>query len=160
MLWEIAGCEKSHAGDYVQLRAAEPEDEAWVLELQRQPQTRRYFRNPAIPQPSEHRKWFRAALDDPAKRIAIIEWDGKRAGVIRLDCLDIKDYQRHYEVSIAICPDYFNQGIASGALLLVRQLFYGVLTAIVHPENVFSKQLFLRRGFAQVGEDRYESISG
>ena len=49
LLWEIAGIERSIAGDPVRLRAAEPEDEMWLLELQRQPQTRQYFRNWRFP---------------------------------------------------------------------------------------------------------------
>jgi len=161
LLWDIAGTGKTNAGDRILLRAAEPEDEAWLLDLQRQPQTRRYFRNPTAPEASEHHEWFRAALQDSAKWIAIIETERKPAGVIRLDRAVPAQSSGAFEISIALHPQFYNRGIASAAMSVVCRLFRGAtLNADVMPDNMASQRLFARAGFEQVRDDRFQKIHG
>ena len=50
--------ETAKNGAQVRLRLAQIEDENWLLDLQRQPQTRRYSRNPAVPSAEEHHSWI------------------------------------------------------------------------------------------------------
>jgi UDP-2,4-diacetamido-2,4,6-trideoxy-beta-L-altropyranose hydrolase len=156
LLWDIAGSEDSAVGDSVRLRAAESEDEAWLLDLQRQPQTRKYFRNPAAPEAEEHRRWFRSALEDSTRRIAIIEAGSEAAGAIRFDQTASAQTRGPYEISIALHPRFYGRGIASAAMSLVCRLFEGVtLDAVVMPENTASQHLFVRAGFEQVEKDRF-----
>ena len=161
LLWQIAGIERSKVGGRVRLRAAEPEDEMWLLDLQRQPQTRRYFRNPAAPDASEHREWFRAALEDSERWIAIIEIDKEPAGVIRLDRAAPVQLSGQFEISIALHPQFYSRGIASTAIALVCRLFRGAtLDAVVMPDNTASQRLFARAGFEQVENDRFRRTHG
>jgi UDP-2,4-diacetamido-2,4,6-trideoxy-beta-L-altropyranose hydrolase len=148
VLWKIAGGELARSGSTVILRQAETADQVWLLDLQQQPETRRFFRNPAIPTPHEHATWLRVTLADDQKFLAVIESDGERVGVIRLDCAK-SEGGRSYEISIALMPSVFNRGIGSAALRLVQRLFCGKLVASVFPENVASKRLFLAAGFVE-----------
>ena len=46
----------------VRLHLASANDEQWLLKIQQHPQTRRYFRNAAIPTVDEHHEWMRARV--------------------------------------------------------------------------------------------------
>ena len=67
--------ETAKDGAQVRLRLAQIEDENWLLDLQRQPVTRRYSRNPAIPSAGEHYSWIRQTLANPDKLLLIVEAD-------------------------------------------------------------------------------------
>ena len=143
----------------VRLRLAEAGDEAWLLELQRQPQTRQYFRNPTVPTADEHRRWLRQVLDDPRRLLLIVEVDATPAGTVRLDRNDDLGEVVRYAISIAIGPAFHNRGVGSAALSLIRRLMpAAALDADVAPENVASMRLFSSKGFQRVGNDLYRSM--
>src|SRR5580704_700636 len=84
LLMAIAGEVRARNGGDVRLRPADADDESWLLDLQRAPQTRRYFREPSIPGAVGHGRWMRRTLSDENIFLAIIELDGRAAGMVRL----------------------------------------------------------------------------
>jgi UDP-2,4-diacetamido-2,4,6-trideoxy-beta-L-altropyranose hydrolase len=150
--------ETAKDGAQVQLRLAQLEDENWLLELQRQPQTRRYSRNSAIPSAEEHHGWIRRTLTNPDKLLLIVEANGVPVGSVRLDRLPNEDGLARHEVAIAIHPAHHARGIGSAALRLLRALVPGaVLDAAVFPENKASKALFSNAGFVALAPELYRN---
>jgi UDP-2,4-diacetamido-2,4,6-trideoxy-beta-L-altropyranose hydrolase len=152
----IAGETLARDGSLVRLRLAEAHDEGWLLELQRAPQTRQYFRNPSIPTPEEHASWMRRSIAHPDSCLCIIDIEGDNAGTIRLDrhC----DWQENaaFEVSVALDSRFYGRGIASAALSLARRLQpTAFLHADILPGNVRSKALFTSAGYVRVGPTGY-----
>src|SRR5262249_4984184 len=156
LLLVLAGATAVRTGREASLRLAEPEDEAWLLALQSQPETRRHARRPFVPSAREHAQWFARTLDDPERLLAIIDIDGKPAGMVRLD--RATDARPTFEVSIAIDSGLHGQGIGAAALSLVRQAVPAAdLIATVLPENRASLALFAGAGYQPEGEHRYRS---
>ncbi len=145
-------------GARIALHLASANDEQWLLKIQQNPQTRRYFRHAAIPTAEEHHEWMRRVVSDPKRLLLAITANGKPAGSIRLDHLSDEDSSAHYEVSIAIDPECQGRGIGTATLRLVRALMPGaVFDATVFPDNKPSYALFAAAGFAAVSEDVYRS---
>jgi UDP-2,4-diacetamido-2,4,6-trideoxy-beta-L-altropyranose hydrolase len=152
----IAGETSARDSSLVRLRLAEAHDEGWLLELQRAPQTRRYFRNPSIPTPEEHASWMHRTIAHPDTCLCIVEVEGASAGTIRLDRHSDCQENAIFEVSVALEPRFYGRGIASAALSLARRLRpTALLYADILPENFRSKALFQRAGYSQVGITRY-----
>jgi UDP-2,4-diacetamido-2,4,6-trideoxy-beta-L-altropyranose hydrolase len=140
----------------VTLRPAEMEDEAWLHELQSQPQTRRYANNPSLPTTKEHRQWLTRTVADPSRLLLIAEVDNSPVGMLRLDRLDHGD-----RVSIAVDPQYHRQGLGAAILSLTTMLRPGVaLEAEVMPGNEASLTLFAAAGYQRVGEQLFRRGSG
>lgn len=138
--------EKSKHGDPVTLRLVCADDEAMILDWQRDPATRRYARNPAVPTAEEHHGWMTARLADSDCFFTIIEYAQVPAGVLRLDRK--KNAGNAHEVSIFVAPERQRQGLGACALALARQLLPGTeLIAEVLPENKGSAQLFSLAGY-------------
>ncbi len=155
-LTALIGDAATRGGAMVHLRLADATDEAWLLELQREPATRRHARNSAIPSAEEHSRWMARVLADPKIWLLIAEIDGDMAGMVRLDRID--DAQR-YEVSIAMREDYQYRGIASAALKLMRRLMPGAeFDAEILPANTASIGLFRRAGFVAHADNRYRNV--
>jgi UDP-2,4-diacetamido-2,4,6-trideoxy-beta-L-altropyranose hydrolase len=145
-------------GAHIRLRLAQIEDENWLLDLQRQPQTRRYSRNPAVPSAEEHHNWIKRTLADPDKLLFIVEADYVSVGTVRLDRLADEDGLARHEVAIAIHPDFYDRGFGLAALRFVRALVPGaVLDATVFPENRASLALFSSAGFIALAPDLYRN---
>ena len=145
-------------GAQIRLRLAQIEDENWLLDLQRQPQTRRYSRNPAVPSAEEHHNWIKRTLADPDKLLFIVEADCVSVGTVRLDRLADEDGLARHEVAIAIHPDFYDRGFGLAALRFVRALVPGaVLDATVFPENTVSLALFSSAGFIALAPDLYRN---
>ncbi len=156
LLAAIAGEVPTQSGLPVRLRLAEPEDETWLLELQRQEPTRRYALNPAIPTSEEHSRWYARVLEDGRRLLAIVEVDGAAAGMLRLD--READEKPSFEISIAIDSARHGQGIGAATLALARRLAPGAdLLATVKPENNPSLALFAAAGYRPDGRGRYRS---
>ena len=156
----LAILEEIHAkkGAKVQLRLAAANDEHWLLKIQQHPQTRRHFRNPAIPTAEDHQEWMRRVLTDPGRLLLAIIADDNPVGSIRLDRLPDDGGSVRYEVAIAIDPRYYSQGIGTAALRMVRTLMPGaVLDAMVLPDNKPSQSLFVGAGFAAVSGNVYRN---
>src|SRR5262249_47272821 len=72
LLTAVAG-EAMVAGMPLRLRLAEPADEAWLLDLQRQPGTRQFALNPGLPTATEHARWFESTLRSEERLLVIAE---------------------------------------------------------------------------------------
>lgn len=138
----------------VRLRLAEPADESWLLDLQREPDTRRHSRNPAVPNADEHHRWMARTLADPARLLMIVEAGYAPVGMLRLDRLAERGGPPHYEVSLVVRAAFGNRGIGTAALALARRLLPGaVLKAGIALANVTSRRAFARAGFRPAGGD-------
>lgn len=136
-------------GPVLRLRPAESSDRKILLDWQRDPRTRRHFRDPRAPSTEEHDLWFAARMDDPKLLLNIIEYDGSPAGVLRLDPMVDES---GYEVSILVAPDLQARGIGRGALRLARRLLPDeTLFAEVLPENAASHASFRGAGYVLSG---------
>jgi UDP-2,4-diacetamido-2,4,6-trideoxy-beta-L-altropyranose hydrolase len=157
----IAGLklEPAKDGSSVRLRPADASDEDWLLGLQRQPCTRRHFRNPSAPSRDEHHKWMVRTLADPNRLLLVAEVNGARAGLLRLDRLADQDNVRRHEIAIATDIAYSGRGIALASLRLIRRLMPGVMfDANVLPENKASRALFERSGFVGLPGEVFRSF--
>jgi UDP-2,4-diacetamido-2,4,6-trideoxy-beta-L-altropyranose hydrolase len=152
------GSEPAKDGSAVRLRPATAADEDWLLRLQIDPETRRYFRNSDAPTASEHQKWMLRTLSDPARLLAIIEYGGVAAGLVRLDRLTGMSSQPCYEISIAVDPDFKHRGLGKAALSLVRHVApAAIFEATILPQNSASISLFCGSGFVFAGDHLYRS---
>ncbi len=132
-------------GRAVRLRPARMADADTLLAWQRQPETRRFARNPQIPERSEHMRWMAEKLDDPGCLMNIILHGEVPAGVARLDRMP-----EGYEVSIAMDPGRFRLGLGGIALTLLHGLVSEAdLWAHVQAENLASQALFRRAGYCE-----------
>ncbi len=145
------------AGGPISVRAAEASDQDWLFKLQSRPETRRFAINPAPPTPSEHAMWMARTLSNPDRLLAIVEWDGMRAGTVRLDRLSQKTPA--FEVSIAVEPERHGHGIGTAALGLVRKIIPKAdILATVLTDNRASQALFERAGYRREAEERFRSV--
>jgi UDP-2,4-diacetamido-2,4,6-trideoxy-beta-L-altropyranose hydrolase len=135
-------------GHPVRLRPATAADEAWLLELQSQPQTRRYSNDPSPPTPEGHREWLVQTLADPSYLLMIASMEGSPVGMLRLDRKVHGD-----RVNIAVDSRYHRCGIGAAMLALAAKLRSGrVLDAEILPGNAASRALFAGAGYRQIGE--------
>ena len=143
-------------GRPVRLRLACPEDADTIFAWQRDERTRRYARNPAIPDWQEHLSWFAARLADLRCHLLLIEHDGVPAGTLRLDSLDGND---GLEVSILIAPDNYRLGIGGAALALARDFLpQADLHAEILSGNEASHRLFRAAGYREGAPGQYVSV--
>lgn len=132
-------------GTVVTLRPATAADCDLIYAWQRLPGTRRYARNPDVPEYQEHQRWFAERLSDPGCVFHIVEYAGRSVGVVRLD---LAEEPSTYEVSIFIDPAVQRRGVASAALACIRRVMRSaVLMAYVQPDNTASRRLFERAGY-------------
>jgi UDP-2,4-diacetamido-2,4,6-trideoxy-beta-L-altropyranose hydrolase len=151
ILLAAIGAVQSKTGESVTLRLAEESDEAWLLQLQEIPETRRYANTAAAPSPSGHHVWFAQTLSDGSKLLAIICVGGEPAGMLRLDRTPGASH-----VSIALMPDFYKRGVGAAALALATRISPGnLLRAEVKPENSASLALFRGAGYRHLRENLY-----
>jgi UDP-2,4-diacetamido-2,4,6-trideoxy-beta-L-altropyranose hydrolase len=154
LLAAMAGGVATRENTKAELQLVEASDEQWLLDLQRQPGTRRFARNPALPSPDEHHVWLNRTLNDPNRILMLIRTETQPAGMIRLDRVG----PAAFEVSIAIDENLHGRGIGSAGLALVRRFAPGAdLIATVLPENRASLALFSAAGYRAESSDRYRS---
>jgi UDP-2,4-diacetamido-2,4,6-trideoxy-beta-L-altropyranose hydrolase len=142
------------AGDagMVRLRPAGSEDMETMYGWQKHPETRRFARNPDVPERSEHEDWFRKTIADPTRALFIIEYEGEDAGVFRLDRLE----GGAREVSIVVAPEFRGRGVGGAALKFANGFWpKNELHAEVLSGNEASRNMFLRAGFEPSGETLY-----
>ncbi|WBU50966.1 UDP-2,4-diacetamido-2,4,6-trideoxy-beta-L-altropyranose hydrolase [Kosakonia pseudosacchari] len=142
-------------GINVTLRLATQEDINFVYQLQCEPHTRKFARNPDIPSFGNHVVWMTRKLNDDKSQFYIIE-HGSSCGVLRLD--PIRHASAKYEISIFLTASVQGKGVASAAIKRTLILHNGdTILATVLPENYASHQLFDRLGFIKISPDEYIS---
>jgi UDP-2,4-diacetamido-2,4,6-trideoxy-beta-L-altropyranose hydrolase len=160
LMAELAGKTLAPSGLAVRLRAAEPDDGDWLLNLQQAPGIRQFFENPAIPVSEEHAAWLSRTLANPMQMLLVIEVNSERAGYVRLDRAANGAKTRQVEISIAIAPRFHRRGVGSAALSLTRRMEpNAVIDAKVLPGNLASKLLFERAGYREIAAGRYRSLN-
>jgi UDP-2,4-diacetamido-2,4,6-trideoxy-beta-L-altropyranose hydrolase len=143
----------------VSLRPVTSADAGITLDWQRDPSTRRHFRNPAAPTRQEHLAWLAARLSDPGCLMSLVLHGGEPAGVLRLDRLPAGRGGGR-EVSILVAPDRRGRGVGAAALALAPRLVPGErLVAEVLPGNAASLALFARAGY-RAAEDGLLTLAG
>lgn len=136
-------------GASVTLRPATASDTDRMFAWQSDSRTRRFARNPEVPDYETHRRWVAARLADTDCLLNIVEHGGTPAGVVRLDrgtpnCGTVPAW----EISILVAPDRYGKGIGGGALDLARQLVSeDEFVAEVLPGNDASHALFRKAGY-------------
>lgn len=142
-------------GKNVSLRKATVDDIEFVYQLQCEPKTREFARNPNVPIFEEHINWMKRKLSDDSSYFYIIEHHSS-CGVLRLDPVVHK--YAEFEISIFLTTDAHGKGIASAAIKRATMQHCDVnLLATVLPENRASHQLFERLGFVKLSSSEYIS---
>lgn len=158
LLVTLAGSVETEGAE-VSLDLAEEEDRSRLLAWQREPGSRRYARNPAVPSDQEHDRWFSKVLSDPDRILCIVRVNGVPCGMLRLDRL--QNDKPAFEVSILIATTFHGRGLGRAALALARRLAPGArLDAEIHPENIASKKIFAAAGYARVADNLFRSLAG
>lgn len=147
-----AGTEDSD-GNPVALRRAELSDYDRLLAWQRHPITRRFARDPAVPNEQEHRAWLNDRLASGGCIFNIILADDEPVGTLRLDRLS--NEREGYEISIAVDPERHGRGIARAALRQASYLVDDDLWAFVTDENRASHELFRVAGYSYTSSGWY-----
>jgi UDP-2,4-diacetamido-2,4,6-trideoxy-beta-L-altropyranose hydrolase len=143
-------------GSPVRLRPATFNDEAWLLALQSQPETRRYSNNPSPPTADSHRAWLAATFDDPARILMVAEANRVPAGMLRLD-----RHPQSERINIAVDSRYHRLGIGAAILALVQKARPGhALDAEILSGNTASRALFAAAGYKQIGDRLFRREPG
>ena len=125
------------------------EDARFVFDARYSGGAERYFKNPKIPQYSDHLAWFESALKSEDFQLFVVRSKGENVAHIRLD-RNASDTNR-VEVGIALAPAFRGKGLAVPALLSAlgkcRDIGYGFVDAEIHRENIASIRLFQNAGF-------------
>jgi spore coat polysaccharide biosynthesis predicted glycosyltransferase SpsG/RimJ/RimL family protein N-acetyltransferase len=125
----------------VRIRPATFDDAEFVFELRGDPEVRRQSFQDA-PGWNRHLDWYRTVIDDPGRRLLIIETSAGPAGQIRLDTVG-----DHEVVSLAIAAPARGRGLAQRALANAKDLAAGDLVAHIKPGNTRSLAAFAAAGF-------------
>lgn len=134
----------------VRLRRATHDDADLILEWQTDPATRKFSRNPEVPDRSSHLVWLDKKLADLTCLMNIILYGDEPAGVLRLDRKP--EASPTFEISIFTAPNLHRRGIGIAALRLARRLVLDAnLLANILPGNAASKKLFEDAGFRSIG---------
>jgi len=135
----------SKAGHPIRLRPACMADAELILDWQRLPETRRYFRNPEPPNHAGHMRWMADRLASPDGALTVIRHGEEDAGMLRLEAAAAGD---GLEVSILVAPAMPGLGVGAGALAIARAVWHDVdLVAEVLPGNCASAAMFRRAGY-------------
>jgi RimJ/RimL family protein N-acetyltransferase len=139
-------------GCRIGLRPATMADTELMFIWQASPGARRFSRNPQSPEPSNHRRWLKAKLDDPDCVFNVITCGGEPAGILRFD-RDPNVGAEVYEISILIAAEFQNRGVAAAALALGKLLLPGAqVRAAILPGNLASITLFEGAGYRRIAE--------
>jgi RimJ/RimL family protein N-acetyltransferase len=148
-------CLPAKDGKNVTLRQAVVEDIDFVYQLQCEPKTRQFARNPDVPLYQNHVNWMQQKLKDNKSHFYVIEHD-TRCGVLRLD--PIEHRHAEFEISIFLAAEYHGKGIASAAIKRLTMLHNNdSLLATVLPGNDASQKLFESIGFKKISSGEYIS---
>ncbi len=114
-----------------------------ILGWQKEPDIRKFSRNPAPPSEQRHAEWMQQILSDSEHMAWVMEVDHNPAGLLRLEHL-----AGRVEISILVTRQYQNGGVALSALGTLRQMLpWPDFTAIIHHKNIASLRLFEKAGY-------------
>jgi pseudaminic acid biosynthesis-associated methylase len=138
----------------LRLRPAHPGDCERVWQLNNEAGARAASRSPEPIAPADHDGWFAARLADPDTLLAIVELDGRPAGVIR-----IERRAGAAELSLAVDPAERGRGLGRAAVRAAAEAAAArwptaALEAWVADDNRASIRCFESAGFAEAGGRR------
>lgn len=139
-------------GGLVTMRPARAGDVELMFEWQRHPETRRFARRPEPPSWDEHEAWFLAKEYDQECELLMILYEGREAGVFRLDRLE----NGAWEVSIVVAPELRGRRIGAAALSFADGFWaHEEMRAEILPGNEASRRMFSAAGYEKAGETIY-----
>lgn len=139
----------------VEFRVASLNDAHSLYQLQCEEGSRTYSRTPQVPSLDEHMKWYFQSINNPDRKIWMLDFNDDLVGYIRLDKTKFGN-----EVSILISNEYKNLGLASSALSQLKtKTQLPRIIAYVLPENRASIKLFEKAGFHSIGENYFEWVA-
>ena len=142
--------------DPVMLRRVVLEDSQLLYGWQKDPETRRFARDPRAPSVTEHIAWLNDRLGRGTCILNIILSGDKPAGVLRLD--NISGNREGFEVSIFVDPKKKRRGIARAALDQAKFLVGDdPIWAWISEKNSASHALFYGAGFEPEQDGWYVS---
>ena len=104
----------------IRLRRSEERDKDFLLQLRNEDSVRAQFWNTERVDAPTHDAWFKSALENPKRRLYVIEADGAPCGQARFD---IDERGESAEVSVAVAERFRGHGIGSIALRAAGELF-------------------------------------
>ena len=133
--------------NHIHLRNAEPIDEKFVWEVNNEATVRSVSLSTQPIPYHDHIRWFASKLGDDRAHLAIVEVNGERAGVLRLEQLD-----DCIEISLALEPSFRGRGVGTvairhGCRLAGEKLGAHPLVARVLRVNAASIRAFEHAGF-------------
>jgi len=112
-----------------------------------------HYRSKVAPSLASHAVWFRAALDDSNRWMAIVEVDKTPAAHVRFDLVD--DSAGQAEVSIYLNPAFRGRGLGChvlrAAIAEARNHDLTSFFAEAHTVNGASRRIFADAGFHEIG---------
>lgn len=140
--------ETTRRGDLVNLRRGNIADAELLLQWQSHPGTRRYARNPQVPNPAEHQAWLRQKLQDPGCILNIVVCNERPVATLRLDRVQKSAQRDTFEISIYVDPEQTGKGFGQATLAMARRLLpQATFLAHVHADNKASHNLFQTAGY-------------
>ena len=124
-----------------------------LLEWRNDATTREMSLNTEAVSEEDHRRWLRASLANPDRRLFVCEVDGEPVGTTRLD-----RREGGWEISITTAPRHRGAGHGRTMLALTAAWFEenlkeGLILATIKPTNQASLALFTRNGYTIVSQD-------
>lgn len=132
-------------------RPATSEDALVLLRWRNDPSVRAVSRSSEPVPWDAHRAWLARVLEDPERRLYVVESGGVRVGTVRFD----RRAADEWEVSITLAPEARGRGMAGAVLGAAEDAFAAdgpptTLVAAILPDNAPSQRLFVRAGYAHV----------
>ncbi|MFB7889109.1 GNAT family N-acetyltransferase [Cellulosimicrobium cellulans] len=136
-------------------RRATGDDALVLLRWRNDPSVRAVSRSSEPVPWRSHRTWLAQVLDDPGRRLYVVEHADVRVGTVRFDRRD----EGEWEVSITLSPEARGHGLAGAVLAVAEDAFAAeepaaTLVAAILPDNAPSQRLFVRAGYAHVPDRR------
>lgn len=140
------------------LKPVNTDDCQIIYQWQCEPQTRQFSRNPQPPTWQQHQAWFEKVLQDSNIDFYLIMQGDIPSGFIRLNPKNSSDKEsNNKEVSIALAPSAYGQGLGHQALKLVKQLHrQHQLFAYIDDNNTPSIKAFKKAGYQAIGDGWYQ----
>jgi spore coat polysaccharide biosynthesis predicted glycosyltransferase SpsG/RimJ/RimL family protein N-acetyltransferase len=131
--------------DQLVVRAATKADSGLLLAWRNDSETRAWSRTTDPVSTTDHEAWLASVLNDPDRRLLIVEQSDHPIGTVRFD-----RGGEHWEVSITVAPEARGRKLAVPMLLAAeRTVGPADIKACVHQDNRASLALFRRAGYRQ-----------